>query len=101
MSKAIDDVAAERKRQIEKEGWSLKHDDGHSDQSLAMAAALYAAPEPLYKVNVMGMVHAINPWPWTNFDKREKFDRRKSLVVAGALIIAEIERLDRAAKDQG
>ena len=37
MSRALDDVAAERQRQIESEGWSEAHDDEHDDRSLAAA----------------------------------------------------------------
>ena len=112
---AIDDIAAERRRQIEVEGWTLAHDDKHTDQSLAMAAALYAAPVPLFKFSQgEGLLSVFDPWPWWHheadrdpqsrgpgrskaWDKRQKFDRRRALVVAGALILAEIERLDRLA----
>jgi hypothetical protein len=38
-------IAAERKRQIESEGWSAKHDDEHCYGELALAAATYATPE--------------------------------------------------------
>ncbi|PZQ21140.1 MAG: hypothetical protein DI569_12810, partial [Sphingopyxis macrogoltabida] len=39
---AIDDIAAERRRQVEAEGWTPDHDDEHGDGSLAAAAATYA-----------------------------------------------------------
>ena len=39
---AIDDVAAERKRQIEVEGWTAEHDDYHPPGELAQAGACYA-----------------------------------------------------------
>lgn len=42
MSKAIEDVLAERKRQIEVEGWSSDHDDTHDKGEMAGAAACYA-----------------------------------------------------------
>ncbi|MGC4393751.1 hypothetical protein [Agrobacterium sp. M50-1] len=42
MSKAIEDVIAERKRQIDVEGWSSEHDDAHEKGELAGAAACYA-----------------------------------------------------------
>jgi hypothetical protein len=42
-AKALDDVAAERKRQIEAEGCTPKHDDMHRIGDLAMAGAAYAA----------------------------------------------------------
>ncbi len=113
---ALLDVATERARQIGAEGWTPEHDDQHDDGSLALAAALYAAPEPLRRVTVgpNGMT-AIDPWPWVRRcwagreqagdpmmgrinegDGRLKHDRRRQIVIAGALIVAEIERLDRA-----
>ena len=79
------DVIAERRRQIEREGWTPDHDDEHDDGSLAVAAACYAAPR-------MAATH----WPWSAEDYKPK-DRRRNLVRAGALILAEIERLDRRA----
>lgn len=116
MTKAADDVLAERKRQIEKEGFSLAHDDGHSDGSLALAAACYATPHRIYlKADYADSVAFHDPWPWderwdrrpyegnvvrSNGSKGEKH-RRKLLVKAGALILAEIERIDRASQSSG
>ena len=102
MTKALEDIASERRREIGVEGWTFEHDDNHTDQSLAMAAALYAAPRPLYisvytepSTRQPERLSLVDPWPWKDSDNRGKFDRRRSLVVAGALILAEIERLDR------
>ena len=41
-SQAVLDVAAERRRQIEAEGWTPEHDDEHSAGQLAGAAGCYA-----------------------------------------------------------
>ena len=38
-------IAAERQRQVEREGWTADHDAQHTDGSLAWAAVCYAAPE--------------------------------------------------------
>lgn len=38
---AIDEIAAERRRQIAVEGWTPEHDDGHADGEIAEAAACY------------------------------------------------------------
>jgi len=104
-------IAIERARQIEKEKWSAKHDDKHTDQSLALAAALYASPIPLFEIHVSGScVQWLDPWPWeygiepprggpeikTNaWDKRKDHPKIKRLIIAGALIAAEIDRLNR------
>lgn len=107
-SKAIKDVIAERRRQIEKEGWTLEHDDGHDDGSLAKAGACYAlnaagvcdnhAVMEDHGTGIRGrsIVRVPRHWPWaSSWWKPKKKDPRKDLVRAGALIIAEIERLDR------
>lgn len=83
---ALADIAAERKRQIEAEGWTVGHDDRHTDGALAKAATCYASVYPL----------AASYWPWDIKWWKPK-DRRRDLVRAGALIVAEIERLDRLA----
>lgn len=88
----IAEVADERRRQVQTEGFSRSHDDEtHYDGSLAMAAACYAAPEEIY-TNTLS-----DPWPWPDYDKRDTHSRRRRLVIAAALIVAEIERIDREA----
>lgn len=90
-SNAALDVMAERVRQIRVEGWMARHDDGHRHGELAVAAACYAIADVLQdRTMAPGM------WPWT-VDWWKPSDNRRNLVKAGALILAEIERLDRAA----
>lgn len=98
---AIHDVLTERHRQVTKEGWSHEHDDSHVRGELGLAAALYALPyesgmleqDDFIRLDMLleiGFEWRLKPEP----------DRRKRLVKAGALILAEIERMDRAnAKD--
>ena len=88
----IDEIAAERKRQVEKEGWSLEHDDHHSTGDLARLATMYAIPGPHGRI-YEEMVLAWGEVP----DWVKHKDRRSDLIRAAALIVAEIERLDRAA----
>lgn len=116
-SQAIVDVAAERSRQIEVKGWTPKHDDAHDRGELAQAAASFALRAikdqgdfPIYAgiglaplraerncgwIGLGGLV-----WPW-----EEEFpyddDKRRRLVKAAALLIAEIERLDRVPSTGG
>ncbi len=94
-SNAIQDVIAERLRQMHQEGWSEQHDDTHTNGELADAAACYAHPVP-YGVAPQ---HSGPPplWPWHRKWWKPK-DRRRNLVRAAALIVAEIERLDRNQK---
>jgi hypothetical protein len=94
MSKAIEDITAERRRQIEVEGWSFEHDDKHVEGEMADAAACYA----LYASNNDERVRRM--WPWDTAWWKPA-SRRKMLVKAAALLVAEIERLDRADRRQG
>lgn len=91
---ALRDILAERQRQIEAEGWAPEHDDKHDDEALAKAAACYALGTTR-AYNHRGERVSRSFWPW---DLRwwKPSDRRRDLVKAGALIVAEIERLDRA-----
>ncbi len=93
-SVASEDVLTERRRQIEQEGFDHKHDD-QDDQpgDLARAAACYAIAAAYYPHDDVAIVRF---WPWLDTWWKPT-DRRRNLVKAGALIIAEIERLDRTA----
>lgn len=94
LSDAARDVLAERRRQISAEGWTPEHDDLHADGAIARAAAAYAIQSADYPM-IKGPKRALAWWPW---DRKwwKPTSRRRDLVKAAALIIAEIERLDRA-----
>jgi hypothetical protein len=96
-------LAGERHRQIAEEGFDAAHDDAHSEGQLARAAASYALVSIVEEGAVdIGYVSSHLQkvlewlWPWS-VDWWKPKDRRCDLVRAGALIVAEIERLDRAA----
>lgn len=101
VSPAARDVLAERRRQIEVEGWTPEHDDTHSKGEMASAAACYATELDLWtgyeqadRKGRATLISAERVWPWSGWWKPT--DRRRNLVKAGALILAEIERIDRA-----
>jgi hypothetical protein len=74
-------VLAERRRQVTAEGWTHEHDDVHANSELALAAVCYITR---------------NAWTWPWEAKWWKpTTPRRNLVKAGALILAEIERIDR------
>jgi hypothetical protein len=85
---AIDDIAAERERQKSAEGWTEEHDDGHTKAEMATAAACYILYSPDHTAPLI--------WPWAGFWWKPSGGRRRNLVKAAALLVAEIERLDRA-----
>lgn len=107
LTDAARDVLAERRRQVEDEQWTPEHDDRYRQRQLAMAAACYAAAVPVHDVldcsngQIEKRVPAMpSAWPWAA-SWWKPGTARKNLVRAGALILAEIERLDRALKSTG
>ncbi|EEW1782580.1 hypothetical protein D6924_00100 [Escherichia coli] len=91
---AILDVIAERQRQKAVEGWTSEHDDAYQNSELADAAACYAI-----NAHNQGLSTPAH-WPWAP-DWWKQSGPRRDLVKAGALILAEIERIDRAAAGKG
>lgn len=99
LTDAVRDVLAERRRQIEVEGWTPEHDDyEHEDGDLSHAAACYLLPFQVLDIRSLSSETTVFDliWPWSLEWWKPK-SRRHDLVRAGALILAEIERLDRAA----
>lgn len=91
---AARDVLAERKRQVLVEGWSEEHDDRHRLGEMAGAAACYALFRSQVGPDIMDADVLSTCWPWSDEWWKPK-DVRRDLVRAAALLIAEIERLDR------
>jgi hypothetical protein len=91
LSEAAADVLEERRQQVTREGWTPEHDDEHSKGEMARAGACYA----IGAFRPIGGKFLASLWPWGRQWWKPK-DCRRDLVRAGALIIAEIERLDRA-----
>lgn len=81
-------IMKERERQETKEGWTPEHDDEHDCGEMLSAAICYARR--------IGLPAAGPPrdWPWSA-DWWKPKSHRENLVRAGALIAAEIDRLDR------
>jgi hypothetical protein len=97
-------IAAERKRQVEEEGWSPQDDAGMwPGGELAKAAAAYALPEgvrymqavkivnsrPVYRRTLLAELWGMELSWW----KPSPGSRIRELEKAGALIAAEIDRL--------
>ena len=90
-------IALERGRQIKIEGYTARHDDAYIHLNLSAAAICYVVSAqdrlitPEFKWN-----H--NPpfnWPWASQDWKPSADPIRDLVKAGALIAAEIDRIQR------
>jgi hypothetical protein len=96
----IELIAAERDRQINVEGWTPEHDAEHDGEEMASAAMCYACPPNLDMRSVVTRQGEPTPpieWPWdAKWYKPTPDDRVRELVKAGALIAAEIDRLQAA-----
>lgn len=92
---ATAEIHAERRRQIDGEGWTAEHDDQHSTGELLRAAVFYyqhaARPDMPLKIEANG---APMGWPWEPEWWKPK-DKHRDLVRAGALCLAERDRLRR------
>ena len=86
-------IAAERQRQIDVEGWAPEHDDEHHGQELVRAARAY-----LFEV-LAPHQFGFHPqeWPWETPWWKPSPDPVRNLIKAGALVAAEIDRLQREA----
>lgn len=101
LTAAARDVLAERNRQQSVEGWTPEHDDAYNGGELARAAACYAR-----HASARGGIYAENPaaykaegvpddWPWAE-EWWKPTSPCRDLEKAGALILAEMERINRA-----
>lgn len=92
----LGEIADERRRQVEAEGWTPEHDDEHNTGGMAQAAACYAMAARWWQAgwHPTSLPDHIE-WPWARKWWKPKAPRQ-DLIRAAALIVAEIERLDRA-----
>lgn len=89
-SSGVELIALERQRQVEREGYDAAHDDSHDGAELLQAAVWYLDNGCEYDFGLR-----LPPWPWEPSSWKPSDDRIRQLVKAGALIAAEIDRLQR------
>lgn len=87
-------IAAERRRQIDAEGWTPEHDADHTEGELYRAAMAYLKVVHYPTRYDRGQLPPEN-WPWADEYWKPSTDPIRNLVKAGALIAAEIDRLQR------
>lgn len=90
-TEAARSVLAERARQVSAEGWTPEADDSYNPGVLALHGGLYAC----HAYDNLTKKRAPEGWQWDEKWWKPK-DPRSNLVKAGALILAEIERMDRS-----
>jgi hypothetical protein len=104
-------IAEERERQISQEGWTPENDDKYDIGQLCSAATSYLfAGDCLANAGVMNKKYKCTPkslkkeilgtskflaWPFDDEWLKISDDPIRSLTKAGALIAAEIDRLQR------
>lgn len=110
MKSGIELIKKERARQISK-GYTKEHDEDETAMQLSYAAASFIvnAQNLFFKDHThydgMGNITRLQSrdldtkkfkevWPWADHDGRKKADIKTSLIKAGALIAAEIDRLN-------
>ena len=100
---AIKDVIYERQRQINQEFYSTENDDEYKQNELLRAAVCYAENvirrgwvfDSNFGPDVYQEEEVPDLWPW-DLDFWKPRNPRRDLVRAAALLIAEIERIDRS-----
>jgi len=101
----VEMIADERQRQINAEGWTPEHDDHHIGGGLPCAASCYANLSGELALTPPGEVPfwldrvpywLSDTWP-RDWEWKPSADPIRNLVRAGALIAAEIDRLQRKA----
>ncbi|MBH3307890.1 hypothetical protein I5P84_00290 [Pseudomonas mosselii] len=98
-STAVRDLLAERRRQVREEGHTLERDDQYTEGQLAQAASAYAFwadPRGASQDDHIDYLYSsqVGLYPWAK-EHWKPTSQRLMLIKAGALILAEIERLDR------
>lgn len=88
-------IAAERRRQIDVEGWTPEHDDEHALGEMSLAAGCYA--QTCWQREHGLPTVPSGRWPWER-DWWKPQDNRRDLVRAGALVAAELDKMDRLRK---
>lgn len=87
-SRIVVRIFNERCRQQDKEGYLPEVDDTYSDRELVNAAIAYC--------QATGRRSFSTAWPWNRFMWKPSDNVIRNLEKAAALIVAEIERLERA-----
>lgn len=104
MKNGLEHISEERKRQQEDLKWTPENDDRYINNELGNAATAYllandleiVSEDPMKNVTISVMMRRDMFWPFKDYSfKPSPEDRVKELAKAGALIAAEIDRINR------
>lgn len=95
MKTGVELIADERLRQVAEEGYADFHDDTHDRGELAAAAESYLIAAEFIVTRNKPVGCSPSFWPWSEESWKPSTDPVRNLVKAGALIAAEIDRLQR------
>jgi hypothetical protein len=85
-------VVDERARQIRDEGHTPEHDAGHTGSELAWAAYCYLDRAANMAADNQDSPKVPTMWPWRDAEWKPKDTIERNLVVAAALVVAELDR---------
>ena len=111
MKNGIELITEERNRQVTK-GYDAEHDEDESAMQLSAAAAMFISEAinkdwknhthyddlgncARFQIRDMDEKKFKECWPWPDHDGRNKSDLMTCLIKAGALIAAEIDRIQQ------
>lgn len=100
MQTGIELITEERWEQVYKHSWGMEHDADHDYAELAINAAALAVLGTDYKIVDQDGELFEDDWGLCNkhSERKPPYDRIHALQVAGALIAAEIDRLQHEVK---
>jgi hypothetical protein len=99
MKTGIELIKEERARQKSKEGWTAEHDATQRQGELSCAGSCYAmaaSAQVRFSKTTMRDIEPPAQWPWDAPAWKLSDDPIRTLTKAGALIAAEIDRLQLA-----
>lgn len=111
MKSGIEIIAEERKRQVEVKKYDAEHDADETSFQMSTAAGCFIAnalnkefkdhthydnlgPVARFQLRQVDTKKWKEEWPWSDHDGRKQADVITSLAKAGALIAAEIDRIN-------
>lgn len=97
----VERIGMERARQVDEEGYTPEHDRLHDQGSMTKAAHAYVSAAIWAQSDRLSVeVSTLSPfysWPWDAGSWKPSDDPIRNLEKAGALIAAEIDRLNEQA----